>query len=254
MQSRRECLRRCYEVEWPRHLIMVTLTYPGGAEPELVAGSGVAMKKHMEAWKERLRRHVGAPRGLWKMEFQRRGAPHLHLWLERPAGVSVLALKLLMAQCWVGVVGSSSKAHRRHGVKVEEWIGNPGRYVAAYTVRDSRKEYQHRVPAGWQHPGRFWGMWGLRAERAVSDLELGRYVGLRRTLRRYQRSRGRTMNVRGLTGAWVALESDADRFVNRALSDKVSVPVSERVGAAVPALKLLHGGLAGTETDGSPPG
>lgn len=66
-------------------LPMTTLTYPG--DWLLVAPTGKAVKKHMDVFFKRFGRAWGFEwLGIWKLEFQRRGAAHLHLWGPRPEG------------------------------------------------------------------------------------------------------------------------------------------------------------------------
>lgn len=62
---------------------MITLTYPGGWE--VVAPDGASVKRHMVLWRNRFQREYGEPgRCIWKLEFQRRGAPHIHQWMAPP--------------------------------------------------------------------------------------------------------------------------------------------------------------------------
>jgi hypothetical protein len=64
---------------------MVTLTYPG--EWESVAPDGETVKEHVRALKKRYRRIWGEPVvGAWKLEFQHRGAPHVHIFMVPPHG------------------------------------------------------------------------------------------------------------------------------------------------------------------------
>ena len=64
---------------------MVTLTYPG--DWKTVAPDGAAVKRHFKAFFKRYRRSWGEDlRCIWKLEFQYRGAPHLHLLMVPPAG------------------------------------------------------------------------------------------------------------------------------------------------------------------------
>lgn len=64
---------------------MVTLTYPG--DWETVAPNGRAVKAHLRAFFERFKRAWGGyPVCVWKLEFQRRGAPHYHLFMVPPTG------------------------------------------------------------------------------------------------------------------------------------------------------------------------
>lgn len=64
---------------------MVTLTYPG--EWLSVAPDGATVKGHLQAFFKRFQRAWGTPwLGVWKLEFQRRGAPHFHLLMVPPEG------------------------------------------------------------------------------------------------------------------------------------------------------------------------
>jgi hypothetical protein len=59
---------------------------PGGWES--VAPDGASVKGHMMLWRKRFQREWGEPaRYIWKLEFQRRGAPHIHLWMAPPHAV-----------------------------------------------------------------------------------------------------------------------------------------------------------------------
>lgn len=66
---------------------MITLTYPG--DWETVAPNGPTVKAHLRTFFERYKRAWGENwRGVWKMEFQRRGAPHFHLLMVPPSGLA----------------------------------------------------------------------------------------------------------------------------------------------------------------------
>lgn len=44
-----------------------------------------SVKRHMVLWRKRFQREYGEPASyIWKLEFQRRGAPHIHLWMAPP--------------------------------------------------------------------------------------------------------------------------------------------------------------------------
>ncbi len=72
---------------------MITLTYPG--DWLTVAPSADAVKRvHFKALAKRWQRNWGHPlRCVWKLEFQRRGAPHLHLFTVPPGGHFASKLK-----------------------------------------------------------------------------------------------------------------------------------------------------------------
>jgi hypothetical protein len=64
---------------------MLTYTYPG--DWQTVAGSAEVVKAHFDAWCHRYQEAWGEPfRGVWKREFQVRGAPHLHVGTSPPMG------------------------------------------------------------------------------------------------------------------------------------------------------------------------
>jgi len=66
---------------------MITLTYPG--DWLTVAPTGAAVKKHLDQLRKRFERAWGAPLAcVWKLEFQRRGAPHVHMLMVPPAGLA----------------------------------------------------------------------------------------------------------------------------------------------------------------------
>lgn len=153
-------------------------------------------------------------RGLWKLEFQRRGAPHLHTLMRVPAMVNGRRFEEWIAEVWSSVVLDSLEGefsreyqvvghHRKHlykgtdvsfsGVKYSD----PRRtavYFAKHASKSSgSKEYQHVVPEAWQAPdagpGRFWGYWGLRRAVAEFELEGHQAVAAKRVLRHVARAR-----------------------------------------------------------------
>lgn len=71
----------------PGRPAMVTLTYPGGWET--VAPDGPTVKGHLTSLFKRFERAWGTPwMGIWKLEFQGRGAPHFHLLMVPPSGLA----------------------------------------------------------------------------------------------------------------------------------------------------------------------
>lgn len=185
---------------------MVTLTYPG--DWEVVAPDGATVKRHMVLWRKRFQREYGEPaRYIWKMEFQRRGAPHIHLWMAPPTspGRSGRSFSQWLSKAWALVVDHPDPVqkarHRLAGTAVDVRNGlkacDPKRLAIYFTKHSSPnlhgdKEYQHIVPELWRQPGRgpgrFWGVYGLK--KAIAAVELGRdaYLTARRIVRRWSRS------------------------------------------------------------------
>ena len=193
-------------VESGRVPAMVTLTYPG--DWECVAPDGASVKRHMVLWRKRFQREWGEPaRYIWKLEFQRRGAPHIHLWMAPPHGVGRSGRKFRdwLSQEWADIVAHPDPEQRaRHllaGTAVEILNGlrscDPKRLAIYFTKHSSPnqlgdKEYQHIVPEAWRNPGhgpgRFWGVHGLQRATAVVEIAEDVYLTARRIIRRWSRS------------------------------------------------------------------
>ncbi|MFJ3561751.1 hypothetical protein ACIPRM_39095 [Streptomyces anulatus] len=179
-------------------LPMTTLTYPG--DWLLVAPTGKAVKVHMKAWRKRFERAWGfPPLGIWKLEFQRRGAPHIHFWGPEPEGTAGelrrltqrryrpavgdgLTYRQWLSVVWTDIVFAEVEADpdadpdhvaeqkRRHllaGTGVDfregERMRDPRRLAVYFTKHGSygAKEYQNQVPKQWAEPGKGPGrFWG----------------------------------------------------------------------------------------------
>lgn len=87
-RSRARMVHRIAEADWAPLWgqgtpVMLTLTYP--REWEAWAPSAATVKAHLRAFVERWYRWFGVrPVMLWKLEFQRRGAPHFHVLAAMP--------------------------------------------------------------------------------------------------------------------------------------------------------------------------
>jgi hypothetical protein len=148
---------------------MITLTYPGDWLP--VAPTAESVKRHLWALCKRYERAWGEPLiGPWKLEFQRRGAPHFHISTTPPMGFATIAdpdtgrLRSADFRAWLSITWAEIVAHpdpderRKHraagtGVDYAEGIKltDPRRmavYFAKYGTAGG-KEYQHRVPPEW---------------------------------------------------------------------------------------------------------
>ncbi|KKC06252.1 hypothetical protein, partial [Mycobacterium nebraskense] len=185
---------------------MVTLTYPG--DWEVVAPDGASVKRHMVLWRKRFQREYGEPaRYIWKLEFQRRGAPHIHLWMAPPIspGQSGRSFAQWLSEAWAQVVDhpdvEQKARHRLAGTAIDVRNGlracDPKRLAIYFTKHSSPnlngdKEYQHIVPKLWREsgrgPGRFWGVYRLKKAVAVVEVDQDAYIAARRIVRRWSRS------------------------------------------------------------------
>lgn len=138
---------------------MVTLTYPAQFPMD-----GLKVKRDLVCMKQWFkRRNVSAA---WFLEFQERGAPHLHLITDKAVGTQELSEK------WYQVVGSGDEKHLMAGTQ-QARLRKP-HAVAAYVAKYASKTDQKTVPDGYTNVGRFWGAWGVfrKVDAAVMSGEV----------------------------------------------------------------------------------
>jgi hypothetical protein len=159
--------------------LFVTLTLDGwanGVEPR------EAKRWLATLWKRIVRRW---PRAwcAWKLEPQRRGAPHFHLLLY---GVDFLDAQI-WSRVWASIHGGGQAA-AMCSVDVDQVrsLNDVRRYAAKYVSKAV-------VPRGWKSPGRWWGFlgresvpWAKRVEIEVSreDYDRVRRLIVHRLLRK----------------------------------------------------------------------
>jgi hypothetical protein len=109
---------------------------------------------------KRLKR-MGVVGGIWFLEFQKRGAPHMHCFLGSWPSGGVNAV----AQAWYDVVGSGDEKHLhwhqgllsgRPCLEVMRVPHAASYYACKYAVKADQKY----VPEHYCSVGRFWGYWG----------------------------------------------------------------------------------------------
>lgn len=184
--SRRRLLRRIAAVNKfasDRPPAFLTITYPN-EYPE----DPTVYRSHARAFLKRLRRKYGDRPVIWRLEFQRRGAPHFHMliWdLEVTED-----MEDWVRETWYDVVGSGDTKHQRHGTdlrQVDSWKG-VAVYLSKYIAKVADENGEVHEPIG-----RWWGVEsgallvtepvdmvtsvraGLKARRIMQ-----KYAGLRR--------------------------------------------------------------------------
>lgn len=136
-----------------RFRTMITLTYPGAYSQD-----GRTVRTNRDNFLRFCRRDFGNPHYLWFLEFQRRGAPHIHLLLDWPLPRETLrirAVRFRVAATWYRIVGSGDAKHLAAGTRVERLRSPEG--GARYAVKYACKMRQKVVPKEYQTVGRFWG-------------------------------------------------------------------------------------------------
>ena len=163
--------------------IMITLTYPA----EFPARSG-EWKDNLRRFWQRLKRRFPRAGMVWKLEPQKRGAPHYHL-LVWGVPWGLYEFRKWVSQAWYEVVGSGDVRHLIAGTRVEQVRSRrgvmcyAGKYIGKVTDGD----------CGWDEPGRYWGVKGAEcipwADVYNVTLEYRQAVRLLRLMRRYMRCR-----------------------------------------------------------------
>lgn len=159
----------------------VTLTYPA-----VWSDDWRRWKRDLASWRKRLARNwpqvLG---GVWRVEFQKRGAPHYHLLLWT-SGELPPSFKLWLSQSWYEVVGSGDVKHLRAGTQVQSLDSR--RAIRLYVSKYVAKVDNGSAPEAW---GRNWGFFGAVDREPVieEEIHISEYVMLRRLAKRWLKSR-----------------------------------------------------------------
>lgn len=146
---------------------MVTVTYPMDFPAD-----GKLVKKHLNALLCVIRARFPGFQYLWVLEFQRRGAPHFHIFtdIELPAPLRPMKrscgrtnktvrvnweLHDWLGDRWFDIVGSDDEKHRLVGAAWEVLEKRDG--CARYIAKEAYKTFQKVVPEDFRNVGRFWG-------------------------------------------------------------------------------------------------
>lgn len=115
---------------------------------------GRTVKKHLNSWLTALRRRFPDVHYLWVLEFQTRGVPHFHVWLNLPHNLP--GLHEILAKSWHRIAEPDSPEHLAFHLHPRNFIAwdmrSPG-YLCKYLDKQSQKA----IPPGFTGCGRFWG-------------------------------------------------------------------------------------------------
>lgn len=134
--------------------LLITLTYHNewSEDPAI-------WKEQLKAFRKRLERKYGRLSAIWRLEYQRRGAPHFHLmcffWHQGDRQALLSDLRDTVGVMWWQVTGETSEDHLRYGTRCEEprsWKG-ANVYLSKYMTK------LEQLDLGAKLPGRFWGVW-----------------------------------------------------------------------------------------------
>lgn len=177
-QSRGRLLRLVNSIDvdhLQRRPIFLTLTYPRdypAAPARYKRDLDVLWKRIKRGWKQRDRHgrlvfvKPEQPCAIWRLEEQKRGAPHFHLII---FGINYID-RHWISRAWYEVVGGKDARHLRVGTRVEypDYWEKAGSYVAKYIAKQAERKEAPKVDAGpaehsWEafhNYGRAWGVLG----------------------------------------------------------------------------------------------
>lgn len=230
--------------------VMVTLTLPD-RWLEVAPDAETAARKFANfrrAWSDRW----GAPSWLWKREFQRRGAPHWHLWTVPPSN-DLREFQAWLSAAWTRALDIADPDERARslnaGTNVSMADGMRARdpkRLAIYFLKESLggegKAYQNLPPAEWSGAsvGRYWGVVGMDYALRSIDLDPNYAHLVWRVLRGIRRSRRVTRSVSvprvNQTTGELTYRRMRRRVASRGSAGWVAVNDGPAVGAALARL------------------
>ena len=135
--------------------VMVTLTYP-----MTYPRDWRRCQTHLRRFLDRLCRRFPGVKYFWFLEFQRRGAPHFHVFLDRWVDKKWVSVTWASV-CAPDVPEPERELHLAAGTRCEWLRGGLGaavKYAAKYAAKWEQKE----PPAGFAGSGRWWSYGGYR--------------------------------------------------------------------------------------------
>lgn len=177
---------------------VVTHDIPGA---RLVSATGTtAIGRTPEEWRKIMQRYAkrlvrAGVAAVWRVELQKRGAPHVHLLIWLPEGLD--KWRRLLSEGWLECIGATfhesgevtglQPGEFEHSFQCEEGVGAGW---VAYLASHSSKHKQEQL--GWV--GKQWGIWGQeRFSKAkpldVEDLDGPQLARFKRGLRRWQEAK-----------------------------------------------------------------
>jgi hypothetical protein len=166
--SRRRLRERLHAIRRDAKGVFLTLTY------HQTRPSPDRAKRDLDVFWKRLREryggeHVGGISAVWKMEPQKRGAPHFHLIVY---GIDFIPAQEV-SRIWHDVTAEESSQHAQSGVDVESAVNEDGKlqtYLAKY-MAETYEGWPGAEPGDpWANMGRWWGSLG-REHLPVAEWE-----------------------------------------------------------------------------------
>jgi hypothetical protein len=184
-QSRNKLLKTLLSIDYDAmgSPVFFTLTYPGKFSED-----PLQWKKDFHAWVTRIKYNHPGLCLVWRLEPQKRGAPHYSgfLWGWDTLGTDEGRQEL--SRTWYEVVGSRDEKHLRAGTQAILLDGPDRRQKIYYLAKYQSKKTKGAKNEFFDYPvGRYWGVCG-RSNLAISketvDLPRREWMLVRRVLRK----------------------------------------------------------------------
>jgi hypothetical protein len=131
----------------------VTLTYPRDFPKD-----AKVYKAHLREYRRRFEIRWGKIQAVWRLEFQRRGAPHYHIFYLDCPFIPVREWCAL----WSDVIHTNSENHRKIGVDVKLVADRTAeRLIAFYVGKYVAKVNGENEHGNTRKCGRWWGRWNI---------------------------------------------------------------------------------------------
>jgi len=175
----------------PKHF--VTLTYPA-----VYPADSSEWKNHLDNFFRVLHDRFPGHWFVWKLEPQKRGAPHFHLMGDLGIELDAVGIYRLLRAIWSEVVGATGENGRKHffrGVQVENLQDSGHKKTSIYISKYVGKPQDVENMPEWSRPGRFWGVSNRKNMPAFQwdqiTLPQSCAVWLKRLVKRWMKRRSR---------------------------------------------------------------
>lgn len=192
-QSRRRLIYSARNI--PNLGSMLTVTYPHEDYAQFATGGnfmeeGETIKTHLRKFRQALT--YRGIYGFWFLEFQARGAPHIHFFISGEVAPHVLQK---LQKTWHKIVGSGCPHHLTRGIDCQ--VLRKKSAAASYASKYSSKSEQKIVPDRYRDVGRFWGLFGDHPQNneRVMYASMSEIYQMVRIARRHEKAMRRSLGL-----------------------------------------------------------
>jgi len=159
---------------------------------ENVPSDGVTAHAHLASFLNAIRKKYPGSTYMWILEFQKRGAPHFHVFFSFPVSQDK---REWIADRWCSITGGdmSQFLFHHHPKNFIPWDMKKGGYLCKYL----EKKDQKNVPDNFLNVGRFWGaslamapecerLW-INEKESENNIDKGAVSTVRQITRRYEK-------------------------------------------------------------------